>query len=1290
MSLVLVCAESEWFALRLKSFAEQRAGRYLDRDVRIEDLSVDVIPLSVEATGVVIEGAAETPFAEVERIQVDVQIGSWVRPGITLQRLLVDTPRIRVSVDEAGRHDAPRRVRRRPAGAPRRVEVAIGTVEVVNGTLETEFRRYPVEISARNLKANLSGGGRLELAGHARADEVSVLLPEARPYLGTVSARGSYRPGRVEVSDGSFEAPDIRAHVRGSWEWRERKHARFAIEASGRGRLLDQLGYGDGLITGPFEFAGEFVRVEREWSLSGGLSSRRAIVAERRLQDVRGRLLVDSEGARYRIEAARYAGGELGGTVRMELSSETSPVELELRLAGAAVDQILRDQTIPIAGLSASATGDFSYQFPRNDVRVGSGWANFEIRAGPPSEGLPVAGSASFNIGSGLLETDAVRLLGTQHLMLASGTYHLRTSEGRFDVEATTDAVAELLGLLPLPAGESLWRPSRGSGSVNASVELSGDEVDVDVDMALEKVEAPGYSAERLQGRMAIDRLGAHDIRVELLRPSAGMIVTGSVPLSEPAAEGRELALSIDSEGWPLTDLGPWLPFELPLSGTFSGGASIGGSVESPSGTARGRVSSPRFEGLTASRLDFDIDFSAEAAIVHEAELGVGQGAARLRGRLDRTTDRLALTFDSDRLEIAELGVLPWASKRLSGTIDIAGTIGGSSVRPELELGLGIEHLADDGRLLGTTGAGALELSWNGSRLRSQGGLYGLVSFSGGGGLERQRADLSFDVTLDDLSSVLGLFSPNELPLFDAIGHGRLSVEGAFSRGKLPAARLELERVLVEHRGAGPPPDSIKRLENLEPVTLALDGDSLVIESVYLGTPNEDSEFFVAGNLDLGGSRALELNLQSSLAASWFEPWLPVGVELSQGRFDVIGSIGGTLTQPSLDGVGELSGGRVVLTEFPAVFEEAEARVLLYPGEIVVDRLWSRVAGGTLEGAGTVRDLAADVPEYRFQISGDGLRLRYPEGWSVRTDTDLTLVSSPGGRQLSGELRLDRALYVTDVPIELDQLLRTFFEQRRLEAGETDELLSTTQLNLAIAADKTLRIRNNLADLRGSADLVLRGSLAKPVVFGSVELDSSGRLVYAGNEYELERGQLTFANPYRLEPVIDLVAHTDLREYDVTLSLSGTPDRLNFDFISDPPLAELEVMALLTGGSRSGDPEFDPTPTSTGPESENLGAEGFLYGQATSLVASRFNRLFGLDQFRIDPLTSSTGSLSSARITVGKQLSRDLFVTYSYDPAETEEQIFELEWSVSRSVILVLTQNGDGTYAVDAKWEKAF
>ena len=89
-------------------------------------------------------------------------------------------------------------------------------------------------------------------------------------------------------------------------------------------------------------------------------------------------------------------------------------------------------------------------------------------------------------------------------------------------------------------------------------------------------------------------------------------------------------------------------------------------------------------------------------------------------------------------------------------------------------------------------------------------------------------------------------------------------------------------------------------------------------------------------------------------------------------------------------------------------------------------------------------------------------------------------------------------------------------------------------------------------------------------------------------------------------------------------------------------------------------------------------------------MALHAHRLFGLDKFQIDPLTSSTGRASTARVTVGQRLSRDLFATYSYDPSITEQQILQLEWQVSPGMVLVLTQNGDSTYAVEARWEKSF
>jgi autotransporter translocation and assembly factor TamB len=304
----------------------------------------------------------------------------------------------------------------------------------------------------------------------------------------------------------------------------------------------------------------------------------------------------------------------------------------------------------------------------------------------------------------------------------------------------------------------------------------------------------------------------------------------------------------------------------------------------------------------------------------------------------------------------------------------------------------------------------------------------------------------------------------------------------------------------------------------------------------------------------------------------------------------------------------------------------------------------------------------------------------------VRGDGDLLLVSVAGGRQVTGTIELDRAYYLRDVKLGLAQLLRAALAQERVEVAETDELMVTTQLNVALVVPAgALRVSNNLADLRGRADLSMRGTLANPVVFGRVEMEPGGTVVYAENEYEVERAVLTFANPYRIEPFVDLVAKTKVASYEVTLNLAGPLDRLNATFASDPPIADLEVLSLLA----TGEPDRLAGDLAARRES-SVGAESFLAQQAASLVGQRVGTLFGLDRFRVAPITAGESGISSVRLTVAKRLSRDVLVTYSFDPSVTEDQFLTVEWQMSPTLALVLTQNGDGSYAVDARWEKAF
>jgi hypothetical protein len=1273
---------AEWVAER----ATERAAELLGREVSIGSLELEILPLTVVARDLRISGPGplDPPFVVARRVLVEAEVGSLARPGLTVHRVRVEEPQFTIGFDEGGKHDAPRMVRRMRARSQARspFELEIGWIEVVGGEVRLEQRRLPLEFSARNVEAELRGGEGFELKGKAAADDVAILLPRAKPYLGTVVVEGVFSPGRVQISEARIEGPDLSGVCRGLWRWREVKQLDLEIEADGRAELFDRLGYFREQASGPFHFEGELLRRPGEWFLDGVFISPAARIFERDLTALRGRFFGERRGLRFEIDSSRYGSGSVVGTVVVALgSSGPRPVDVDLELDRVPLSRLLRDQRIPVEGLAGEVSGVFSYQFERSRPRQGNGWADLQLAAVPEEEtsGLPVGGTAPLTIGAGVIRSQAIRLSSESHQALATAGYDLESGSGSFDYAIATDRVDELIALLPLdPTASDPWRPGLGRGSVEGTLTVSPGGVGTVMRLDLEDVSAPGFTADRAVGHLVIEGEGIPDLRIELQRREAAMIVAGSVPFTGPdGALLGELEVSVDAAGWPLADVRVWLPWETSLDGDFSGALEVSGSLLSPTGSVQGHLTPARWEGFEADKLELSLSFDGRGTWVHEVVLGIAGGRITGEGSLSNSGELLAATVTSEVLNLEKLPLLTALPGELTGGLVLSGDI--TSRQGKLRMDSVVEwvdvRLA--GRPVGVEGSSPIAAAWDGDYLQVEGSLAGLAQLSGGGRLDAVGAELDLQVESKRLGELLRAIGGDSVSEIEGELSGHLLAVGKTGPRPELEVRLEADHVALR-RGD-------RKLHNLEPVVLRFEREGLVLVSLYLGEEETSSEVFVSGRIEADEPKPIDLRIQASLASDWFQAWL-AGADLRGGTFDVLGEITGTLAAPRLNGVGEVREARLLVEGLPTTMDELEGVVLFYPDQIVLDSALARVAGGSVRASGSAR-LGDDTRDLSYQIhfSGKKLSFRYPEGWLIRGDAEVTLSSSEEGRQIGGVARLDRAFYVQDVLVGLEQLLQLLFERRRIEVGEVEEWQTGTQLNLAVEVAEGLRVRNNLADLQGSAELVLRGNLARPVVFGTVELNPGGKLDYGGNRFSLEQGLVSFTNPHRVEPILDLVATADLREYDVTLNLSGTLDRLTVDFTSDPPLAELEVLALLSGGR---DPN-DLSPRTPGTAEENVGAEGFLASQATFLIASRFNRLFGLDQFRIDPLTSGTGNLSSARVSVGKQLSRDLFATYSYDPSETEEQIIELEWSLSRSLILVLTQNGDGTYAVDARWEKA-
>ena len=109
---------------------------------------------------------------------------------------------------------------------------------------------------------------------------------------------------------------------------------------------------------------------------------------------------------------------------------------------------------------------------------------------------------------------------------------------------------------------------------------------------------------------------------------------------------------------------------------------------------------------------------------------------------------------------------------------------------------------------------------------------------------------------------------------------------------------------------------------------------------------------------------------------------------------------------------------------------------------------------------------------------------------------------------------------------------------------QTDPVLNKIRLDLHVQTTPELQMQTSVIRLQGAADLRVRGSVAKPILLGRADV-FEGEAYFNGTKYRLERGGVSFSNAAVTTPFLDIEAVTRVRDYDVTLSLTGDVSKPN-------------------------------------------------------------------------------------------------------------------------------------------------
>ncbi|GMV20571.1 MAG: hypothetical protein AMXMBFR57_05200 [Acidimicrobiia bacterium] len=788
--------------------------------------------------------------------------------------------------------------------------------------------------------------------------------------------------------------------------------------------------------------------------------------------------------------------------------------------------------------------------------------------------------------------------------------------------------------------------------------------------------------------------------------PDAPRIVAdGRYSLGYPRADGgEEFDARIVIDNWPIVDFRhAFLLDDWPVTGTGSADLRLYGNYQGPEGfglleVSPGTAWEETFDTFTG-RLAFEATGLRIDAIEMTKSTGVMRGAAYVGWPTAQNNDwgTYSFTFDGERIPVESLVSFTVPDADLTGLLSFRMWGSGSNEFPRYEwegrvvdlfwgdegIGQATAHMVIEEDLVTVT-----RLDVASDRLSMSGS--GRVSLD-----DEYDAEGALRFSESSVDPFLRFAAPGLSPYTRAILSGSVRVNGSLADWSRLAVDLTVDKAdlrLLDYEVTNP----ILADGTREPVRISFANDVMTAHQVRL--VGEGTSLSVSGTAHRM-TEALNLRVDGDASLAVLQ-----GVMRDvrgEGQALIGATIGGTLSAPTYGGRAVVTDGRLRYFGFPHSLDDINGDVTFDAAGLRLDGLRARMGTGGRSGGGAIRfggsvGLAGFVPgDLDVTLQGDGLELRFPEGFRSIVDADLSLTGTVQNALLGGRLTVRQARYTRRLQgnTGLLGLAAVGGGEATLPSAASDVELPL-QFAIDLVGQRLVVIDDADATVVVSPDFRFAGTLARPSLTGRMDIDR-GETEFLGNRYTLD-GYVEFSDPNEIRPFFDLEARTQIRqplqEYRIDLRFTGTLDSFTYDLSSDPPLTQVDQLSLILGQN----PDLQRTELRALESPQEVQSQ-LMSSVLAQLVASPITtqvgrvveRTFNVDTFSVTPLLSADAALQQlpgARVTVGKRISNRVFLTYSRSLDSTTSLDYDLlllEYAQNDRMSWVLSRNQDGTFALD-------
>jgi hypothetical protein len=819
-------------------------------------------------------------------------------------------------------------------------------------------------------------------------------------------------------------------------------------------------------------------------------------------------------------------------------------------------------------------------------------------------------------------------------------------------------------------------------------------------------VETRGYSVDRaiaaVNLKLAISGAGTGGLTVAGT-PDEGLVRFAGMTIREGASElllngdvgwapGKgnvSFELAIGAQSVPIADIVRFLDLgTLPVSGELTGTLHLQGPKNTLEGAGALSVRNGAIYGEPVDTASAGILFTHGRLKATDVRLTAPAGTATGEAELDLSTNSFSYMINSPGLDLLKIKLLSQVRNVVGGTVTLTSSGAGSPEQPELMVEMTLTNGVFSGvPLPPNTPAPKVYLAIHDRRLVVRGSAFNALDINGDGTIS-QSGDLEGLITINvsDISRALEIFSAaSALP---ATGKAVVELRLGGKTTSLEALRIE---------GTVPVLDlhvSEREFRAERPLHLTLAGGRLAFDSFQLR--RGDSIFSISGYADLTGSRALNMDVRGEIEAAIAQLFV-TGLK-ADGHANLIASIRGTMASPRINGSAEVQDAQVKVPGFPQIIDHISGTVLFKGDRLDIESLRAQLGGGTVVLGGYITLQGLTPRQVRITIQGSDVALRYFEGISVEGDFKLLLSGDSERMVLSGDVDVARGLYFRDFDFRTS-LLNLILSRKGIVPTVAASWQGRVSLRLHLNAPGTLAVRNNVADVTGTADLDLTGTLSNPVVLGLVTMDEGGRIRFQNVDYRVVRGSINFQNPFRIDPYFDMTmegrvsgGYTGFEgtgQYDVTVNVTGTLDRITPTITSDPPASDITLFSVLGVGALG--PNRGQSGVAVGTDTLGLG-RSLLEQNLIGMLGSKI--LPFADSFTYDPGLLSTTTGSGPKVTIEKRVSNDLRVIVVYFLTHESRDLEIVEWQITPEWVIQLTRDSASkaflVNAIDARFRRRY